>query len=299
LPARSIDRPEELSMTSSEGHEAEPVGRDDLADALPVLRAATRWRLAPSRWTRIERSAAAMLTALAVDDGPALRAGILDLELLGPVRTAAAVLAVPAPGELLAQLTALIDVLAELEGEAGRRQPEAGARLFPATISFPVSIYLGEETGHELVEAAVDELARSAGLTIDDRDEPVLGSWFRRMRARLTGAARSPAAQDALADLVQRTELEVVLRPEAEVTAHLMASLAPLITSMERTRDAVVRVGAVLIVKNDGALFVNQLTTRQQVILNHSPHLLAAPDTVLSALGLPRAEAAAIPADPA
>jgi len=68
---------------------------------------------------------------------------------------------------------------------------------------------------------------------------------------------------------------------------------------MERTRDAVVRVGAVLIVKNDGALFVNQLTTRQQVILNHSPHLLAAPDTVLSELGLPRAEAAAIPADPA
>jgi hypothetical protein len=172
------------------------------------------------------------------------------------------------------------------------RQPWAGP------LAIPVSIYLGDGTSHEQVESAVEELARSAGLIITDREDPVVGSWFRRMRAKLAGAAQSPAGQQALADVAYRAELELVLRPEAEVTASLMANLASLITSLHDTKDAVIRIGAVLVVKYDWTLYVYRLTALQQLILNHSQYLLVAPDKILQALGLPQSEAAGIPADP-
>jgi hypothetical protein len=272
------------------GHQT--VTSEDVADALSVLRAASRWALAPARWAEVRRAATEVTIALAADDGPALRSVILSIELLGPVRHAAQTLARPAPGEVLDELTALIDMFTELESAGEPRPPRAAAR------ALPVSIYLGDDTSHEQVESALDELARSAGLIIIDREDPVLGSWFRRMRAKLAGAAQSQAGQEALADVAYRAELELVMRPEAEVTALLMANLAPLITSLHDTKDAVIRIGAVLIVKYDWMLYVYRLTTRQQLVLNHSPHLLVAPDKVLAALGLPESEAAAIPADP-
>jgi hypothetical protein len=46
----------------------------------------------------------------------------------------------------------------------------------------------------------------------------------------------------------------------------------------------------VLIVKDDGKLAVNKLTTRQQLVLNHSPHLLASPGKILQAIGLESGE---------
>jgi hypothetical protein len=154
----------------------------------------------------------------------------------------------------------------------------------------PVTIYLRDESGHEQVERAVEDAARSLGLDIIERDEPIVGSWFRRMRATLIGGAQSHAGQEVLAAAAHRADLELVLRPEAEVAALWMVNLAPLITSLENTQDAVVYLGIVLIVKNNGALSVNKLTTRQQLILNHSPHLLAVPEKILQALGLPEGE---------
>ena len=50
--------------------------------------------------------------------------------------------------------------------------------------------------------------------------------------------------------------------------------------------DAVVRLGAVLLVKVDGALSVNELTAAQQAMLDHDPRLSLAPDESLTALSL-------------
>jgi hypothetical protein len=264
---------------------------EDVADALSVLRGASRWELALARWTEVRRAATQVTIALATDDGPGLRAVISVIELLGPVRQAAQSPALPASGEVLDDLTSLIDVLTELESMGEPRQPQAGAQ------AIPVSIYLGDGTRHEQVESALEGLARSAGLIVTEREDPVLGSWFRRMRAKLERAAQSPAGQEALADVAYRAELELVMRPEAEVTALLMANLASVITSLNDTKDAVIRIGAVLVVKYDWTLYVYRLTTRQQLVLNHSPHLLVTPDKILAALGLQESEAA-IPAGP-
>jgi hypothetical protein len=263
------------------------VTRADVVDALQVLRIAARWALTPARWAEVGDAVTAAMGALAIDDRLALRASLDYLSILGPVRSAAASASQSAPEEVLADLTALLDALAELESIVD-------AQVSTASLILPVSIYMSDTDGHERVEAAVEELALSAGLVIAGREDPILGSWFRRMQAQLIRAARAQVGQEALADVARRAEIELVERSEAQVAALLMAGAAPLIgSSLRDAKDAVVRFGAVLIVKRDGSLYVNQLTARQQLILNHSPHLLSAPEKIFHALGLPQGDTAA------
>lgn len=64
--------------------------RDDLQDALDVLRHAGGWQLPPGRWVEVERQLHALRLALANSDGGAFRRATAELELLGPVRAASA-----------------------------------------------------------------------------------------------------------------------------------------------------------------------------------------------------------------
>jgi CATRA-associated small protein len=222
-------------------------GADDLAEALSVLDAAMAWKLLPARWAEVNRSLAALAAALADGDNRALRSEVSRLELLGPVRQASRAATLPAPADVRALALAL-----------------AGAveRLAAAGRVFPVSIYLADEAVHVQVERAVDLLLRQAGLRITEREEPVSGSAVHAADARL------------------------FLRQDAELTTLLLQNLGPVITALQPTKDAVVRAGALLIVTADWVVAVHQLTPRQQLMLDHAPHLESEPHQVLKALGI-------------
>jgi hypothetical protein len=60
------------------------------------------------------------------------------------------------------------------------------------------------------------------------------------------------------------------------------------LAAVERpTKDAVVRAGALLIVKVDWVVRIYQLTAAQQAILDHRPHLAASPQEIITALESP------------
>jgi RNA polymerase sigma factor (sigma-70 family) len=149
-----------------------------------------------------------------------------------------------------------------------------------AAMPFPVSIYLSDEVGHEHVQAAVEQLVRNSDADILDRDGPVLGSWFRRMRA----AAKSEVARQVAAGAAHAIESRLVLEQDAKVTAAMMQNVGPVLTSLQPTKDAVIRIGALLIVKVDWTVTVHQLTAVQQLLLDHHPHLLTSPYEILRAL---------------
>jgi hypothetical protein len=251
---------------------------DDAVEALIVVREAMGWSLTPDRWATIDSSVAALTAALAADDGMALQDAVTSLELLGPVRGRVAeglVSPVRAPDEVREHLESAIRILQELQAPA------------PAELrSFPVTIFLSDDAIHDQVERAVDVLVESADLVIASRQPPVTGSWFRRMRAVL----RSPAGEEVLATTAHIADSRFALRPDAEVTAMLLQNLGPVITALHPTKDAAVRVGALLIVKVDWTVVVHQLTPRQQLVLDHSPGLETVPHEILHALGLPPAE---------
>jgi hypothetical protein len=162
--------------------------------------------------------------------------------------------------------------------------PVVGLNSMPPPSPLPavqVSIYLSEEDGHERVEAAVEVLLSVAGLRVADREDPVIGSWFRRLRAR------SPVLREASEMAAHAAESRLVHAQDATITATMLQNLGPVISSLDSTREAVIRVGALLIVKADDRVVVHQLTAAQQLRLDHEPTLATAPHGVLAALGLP------------
>ncbi|WP_307793309.1 response regulator transcription factor [Amycolatopsis sp. MtRt-6] len=161
-----------------------------------------------------------------------------------------------------------------------------GYRLVVETLEFPVTIYLGDESAHRQVQSAVEDLVQAAGLQIVDQDDPVLGSWFRRMRARAHHAATSGLAREAATAAAHAVDSRFVLAQDATVTATMMQNLGPVLGALQPTKDAVIRAGALLIVKVEWTVAVHQLTATQQLLLDHHPQLLTSPHEILTALNL-------------
>lgn len=145
-----------------------------------------------------------------------------------------------------------------------------------------VAIYLADERIHAQVEKAVEGLLATAGLYIEDRDDPVVGSWFRRMAAGTKEGLRSPSAHNA----TLASEPRLALAHDAEVTARLLQNLGPVLGALQPTKDAVIRVGALLIVKADWTVSTFQLTAPQQARLDQNPQLTRSPRQVAAALNL-------------
>jgi len=158
-----------------------------------------------------------------------------------------------------------------------------------ATDSMPVSIYLADEGIHKQVEKAVEQWLGTADVSIDTRHEPVIGSWFRVMKASFKRAARTPGAREALLTATHVADSRLVQAQDAYVTATLLQNVGPVLQALQPTKDAVVRAGALLIVKVDWVVQVHQLTAAQQAILDHQPHLAASPQEIITALSFPEA----------
>jgi hypothetical protein len=106
------------------------------------------------------------------------------------------------------------------------------------------------------------------------------------MQATAERAARSPAAREGALVAAHAADTRLVLSQDAAVTATLLQNLGPVIVSLQPTKDAVLRVGALLIVKVDWAVSVFQLTAAQQARLDHHPHLASSPHEIIAALNL-------------
>ena len=152
--------------------------------------------------------------------------------------------------------------------------------------TIPVTIYLADEHIHAEVEKAVETLLATAGLRIQDREDPVKGSWFRRMVAGAQQGLRSPAGREATLIAEHAFDSRMILPQDADVTARLMQNLPPLLGALQPTKDAMLRVGALLIVKVDWTVNVFQLTAAQQARLDHHPQLATSPREIAAVLNL-------------
>jgi hypothetical protein len=149
-----------------------------------------------------------------------------------------------------------------------------------------VSIYIADESIHAQVEVAVEQWLNSAGVYIFGRGEPVMGSWFKRIQASIAKAAVTPAGREAALTATHIADTRLVQAQDAYVTATLLQNVGPVLQALQPTKDAVVRAGALLIVKIDWAVQVHQLTAVQQAILDHQPNLVASPKEIAAALQL-------------
>jgi len=113
-----------------------------------------------------------------------------------------------------------------------------------------------------------------------------MGSWLGPMRAVVKNAVSTPAGQEALLTAKHIADSHLVQAQDAYVTATLLQNVGPVLQSLQPTKDAVIRAGALLILKVDWVVQVHQLTAAQQAILDHRPQLAASPMEIISALQL-------------
>lgn len=168
------------------------------------------------------------------------------------------------------------------EGQYWRTQSASVAER----LDVPVSIYLTDETIHRQVETAVDQWLITADVSVDTRADPVIGSWFRRIKASAKRAIRTPVGREALLTALHVADSHLVQAQGAYVTSTLLQNVGPVLLALQPTKDAVVRAGALLIVKVDWVVQVHQLTAAQQAILDHRPLLAASPTEIVTALQL-------------
>jgi len=169
--------------------------------------------------------------------------------------------------------------------EASYGQADANVRHNDTSL-LPITIYLSETDGHDQVQCAVENLLAEAGLRIDSREDPVVGSWFRRMWAAAGRAVTSSVAREGALVATHAIDTRLVLAHDAVITAKLMENLPPVIDTLKTYEEAVIRVGALLIVKADGKVAVHQLTPAQQAILDHQPQLAKSPCEILLSLDI-------------
>lgn len=162
-------------------------------------------------------------------------------------------------------------------------------------VELSISIHVSDETISGQVQTAVEGLLETADLEISYRGTPIWGSWVRLMRAKFRGAIESPVGREIAMTAAHAAEARFALAQDAAVTATMMQNLGPVIGSLQPTRDAVIRVGALLIVKVDWVVSVFQLTAAQQFELDHHPALASSPKEIIAALELTESSHPAVP----
>lgn len=224
-------------------------------------------------------------------------------ETLGKMKVTAVLEALPGVGKVRAQR--IIERLAiassrRLRGLSDRHRREILAefdtpqstRSVESDIS--ITVFISNESIHEQVEQAVEALLAFAGIQVEHMDDPIFGSWLRRMRGKAADAARSPLAREVALTAAHAADVRLSLAQDADVTSIMMKNLGPVLAALQPTKDAVIRVGALLIVKVNWIVGVHQLTAAQQLRLDHQPDLVASPSEILTTLAL---EAEAVPSE--
>ena len=137
----------------------------------------------------------------------------------------------------------------------------------------PIRLYMSDSQDHERVEAALRDLIDEFGFKIDRESPPSFGSYWRELRARPRRSGTDPST-------VHQTmaELDRMIRWHIDHDRQLTGfeteakAIAELVSSLEATREAVIQVGSVLLIKADNIIIVRHLSPEQIASYEDNPH---------------------------
>ena len=161
---------------------------------------------------------------------------------------------------------------------AGRDAGKIGTLLSEVDIR----VYLADGGNHAAVESALDDFIGALHIEVLSKEDPELGSWFRRMKGKVT--SETPSIETVVEMAVRVAQMKTMLWPQAGIDAAQGDTLAKLISSLGSESNAVVQIGSILIVKINGNLMCRNLTQAELAYLERSPILIKNPDSILRQL---------------
>jgi hypothetical protein len=102
----------------------------------------------------------------------------------------------------------------------------------------------------------------------------------------LSALARRTPAREAAKSAAHAVEAKTALAWDADLALKHSQSVSNVLASLTQTKDAIVRIGPILIVKVNWAVAVHQLTLAQQFDLEHAGSAALTVEETLCSLGL-------------
>jgi hypothetical protein len=160
--------------------------------------------------------------------------------------------------------------------EASTTAPAASA----TADDIELHIYLADGSQHAAVQSALESVLTDHGVADFQWEDPLTGSWFWHGKAK---AAAEEVGRIGI-ELRRAAELRALDIPQSSVDANQGRAVSEFLTALSGERDAVIRIGSILLVKSDGIPVVLNLTQFELAALQRNPTWLAEPSRILHAL---------------
>ncbi|NUT46982.1 MAG: hypothetical protein HOV94_06605 [Saccharothrix sp.] len=155
-------------------------------------------------------------------------------------------------------------------------------RRFLAFADQAVSVYISADEPSAVL-AALAELGAEYGFVPTPDGDVERGSWFRRFRVRFNEGGPSKLA-DLATKLERAAELHGIHQVRSQNDEREANAVASLITALDTTEEAVIRLSSIIVVKADSRVISHVLTEQQIEHLDRNPDLLKNPRAILDAL---------------
>ncbi len=147
----------------------------------------------------------------------------------------------------------------------------------------PARIYV-DDGDQESIEKAFHDVLDAHGLIVSIELPSEYGSWFKRMFVRTKEATTVGHVRDTLSDLEKTLEMRIIATPEPEIDSRQSESVALLLDALQRTEEAVIQIGSILLIKHAGAILARSLTPRELIYFERHSFLFKSPAGALDAL---------------
>ncbi|MFI9381225.1 hypothetical protein [Kutzneria sp. NPDC052558] len=156
-----------------------------------------------------------------------------------------------------------------------------------------VSVYTSAKNGERLKEALVEAL-NAFGISAIEEEPPILGSWFQRLRIKLSRAANGEAMANKKRAIGAAVELYSAGKVAADISKSRSEAVKNLLDAVQNEPEAVVRIDNIVIVKTAGRVVVNTIDEAQALELNRRFDILNNPALVFEFLSQMRGDASVI-----
>ena len=146
---------------------------------------------------------------------------------------------------------------------------------------FQGRIYTSEESAGEEVEKSLRALFESLGVEVVYEFPIQRSSWFREFLLRMKDSTVRPTRDEVLAMAERAIEQQILDKPQAQIDLAQSQAVAGLVMSLEKTPNAVIQVGSLLVVKVGETTLVRNLTQQELVYLQRNPKLFRDPEKAL------------------
>lgn len=161
--------------------------------------------------------------------------------------------------------------------------------LLPLPRFIPIRIYLADGFNSKGIVESVENLATAMEIDINDRYDPIIGSFFRKLLGKTQEAMTHPELMERLEKAERHLELSKINLVQSEIDKNLANAFAAVKASLEGEEQAVIQLSSLFIVKtinSDGKPVVlsRVLTQKQLKYLEQNPSITQCPANVFELL---------------